>query len=268
MRAIGRKKLNLEDLSGLNDLLNSVRPDIIVNAAAYTAVDKAESDQKLAFLINADVVKVLADYAALHNILLIHYSTDYVFDGEKEGPYLETDRVNPQNVYGMSKLEGEQAILQSGCNHLIFRTSWVFSATGKNFIKTILRLAEEKDNLSVVSDQYGAPTSARLIADVTESAISAYLSNKLNNGIYHLSASGVASWHQLACYVVEQALSLGAHLKLSSSKIYPISTEEYPVPAKRPKNSVLDTSLLFNTLAIKDHYWQIGVDKVLDNMVF
>lgn len=292
--AIGRRELNLEDLSGLNDLLNTYQPTIIVNAAAYTAVDKAESDKETAFLINAELVTVLADYAYKHNALLVHYSTDYVFDGKKTEAYLETDKVNPLSVYGASKQAGEQAITQSGCNHLIFRTSWVFSANGKNFIKTILRLAKEQDSLRIVADQYGTPTSAELIADVTALAISRYqlfchpregadpslsclinnpknefptpLRQQLSNGIYHLTAAGQTSWHDLACYAVNKARNNGMQLKLSSSQIKPINTEEYPLPAMRPGNSTLNINALSNALDLHIPDWSIYVDRLINQL--
>lgn len=297
---IGRSELNLEDLSGLNNLLNIRQPDIIVNAAAYTAVDKAETDKQTAFLINANVAKILADYAHKHNALLVHYSTDYVFDGKKTGAYLETDPVNPLSVYGASKQAGEEAIVQSGCNHLIFRTSWVFSVSGKNFIKTILRLAKEQDSLRIVSDQYGTPTSAELIADVTALAISRYeLSCKpfafchpregsddrmpcpesnvehgsppswgrqICNGIYHLSASGKTNWYDLACYTVNKALANGIKLNITSRQIHAIATADYPLPAMRPKNSTLNISALSNTLNLQIPDWTVYVDRVIDEL--
>lgn len=264
--AIGRPDLNLEDLSGLSDLLNLHCPDILVNAAAYTAVDKAESEQETAFLINTNVVSVLADFAQKNNTLLVHYSTDYVFDGEKSGAYIETDHVNPQSVYGASKRAGEEAIIQSTCKFLIFRTSWVFSSTGKNFIKTILNLAKEKNSLRVVADQFGAPTSAELIADVTAIAISNYLKKQIDNGIYHLTSAGSTTWHNLACYVVSKALDNGMVLKLTSQQIHPISTNEYPLPATRPKNSTLDNSALSSALALHIPDWAVHVDRAINQL--
>ncbi len=292
--AIGRSDLDLEDLSGLNQLLANHHPDIIVNAAAYTAVDRAESDKEKAFLINADMVKVLADYTENNRSLLVHYSTDYVFDGLKSVAYIEADSVNPQSIYGASKRAGEEAILQSNGNYLIFRTSWVFSVGGKNFIKTILNLAKEKERINVVSDQYGAPTSAELIADVTAVAISRWarcalptlrpvfnrrvgkgapatcppekLIVPLQLGIYHLTASGATSWYNLACYIVNKALENGMTLKLTSQHIHPISTDEYPLPAKRPKNSILNNTALSNALALHLPDWTVHVDKVMDQL--
>ena len=237
-----------------------------MNAAAYTAVDKAESDPDSAFLINATVVSVLSDWAYQHNSLLIHYSTDYVFDGTKQSPYIETDPVNPQNVYGASKRAGEEAILHSGCNALVFRTSWVFSSTGNNFIKTILTLAKANESLRVVSDQHGTPTSAECIADITALAIAAYQNQSMHNGIYHLTATGTTTWYDLARYIVEQALSHGMTLKLTPQQIHPISTDEYPLPALRPKNSALDISALCNILALQMADWRIYVDQTMKQL--
>ena len=262
--SVGRNELNLENEAALCAFLVENRPDIIVNAAAYTAVDKAESDADTAFVLNEKVVRVLANYAQRHKTLLVHYSTDYVFDGLKIGPYVETDAVNPQNLYGVSKNAGEQAILQSGCDFLIFRTAWVYSATGNNFIKTIMRLAREKENLSVVSDQYGAPTSAQLIADVTALAIAGYQHQRIPNGIYHLTASGTTTWYQLACYVVEKMWCNGMAPKLNSKQLYPIATEDYPLPAKRPKNSCLSTRLVSQSLGLCIPDWRVDVDRLFE----
>ncbi len=265
--SVGRSELNLENLSGLEQFLKQHRPNVIVNAAAYTSVDKAEDDEETAFLINEKVVKILASFAQGNNSLLVHYSTDYVFDGQKIGRYVETDVVNPQNKYGASKLAGEQAILQSGCNFLIFRTSWVFSVAGENFIKTILRLACEKKRLDVVSDQYGTPTSAELIADVTALAICSFEQGRMLSGIYHLSCTGETSWYNLACYVVDKVIEKGEVLKLTSSQdIYPISTQDYPQPAKRPKNSLLNTEFVSRTLGLYIPDWRVYVDRMLDGL--
>lgn len=264
--SVGRTDLNLENLLGLRELLKEHRPDMIVNAAAYTAVDKAEGDADTAFVINEKVVKILADYAHSTKILLVHYSTDYVFDGQKIGSYVETDSVNPKNIYGASKRAGEQAILYSGCNFLIFRTSWVFSVGGNNFINTILRLASEKDSLQIVSDQYGAPTSAELIADVTIKALVGYRYQRIPNGIYHVTATGMTNWYNLACYVVDKVLAHGMVLRLNSQQIYPISTEEYLRPAKRPKNSLLNTNLVSRALGLCLPDWSVDVDRLINKL--
>jgi dTDP-4-dehydrorhamnose reductase len=265
--AFGRAEADLEDLPRLRDLLNTHSPDIIVNAAAYTAVDKAETDEATAYKINAEAVGEMADYAQQSRILLIHYSTDYVFDGEKATAYVEVDDTNPQSAYGRSKCAGEEAIFQSGCNALIFRTSWVFSIHGNNFIKTVLRLANERESLNIVADQYGAPTSAELIADITALAIPAYRSHALANGIYHLTAAGETSWHGLACHVVERALANGAILKLNAEQIQAIPTDAYPLPAKRPKNSRMNTGALSRSLGVHFPDWTIHVDRVADQLV-
>lgn len=264
--ALGRRDADLENLSALGDLLDAHSPDIIVNAAAYTAVDKAEGDASTARRINAEAVGVMASHAHRVGALLVHYSTDYVFDGEKPGAYLESDATNPQSVYGSTKRAGEEAILQSGCAALIFRTSWVFSAHGGNFIKTILRLAKERENLNVVNDQYGAPTSAELIADVTALALAGHRGRALANGIYHLTASGVTSWHGLACHAVERMRAHGAALKLDAGQIYAIPTEAYPLPARRPKNSRMDTAALSGALGLHLPDWRIHVDRLIDQL--
>ena len=264
--ALGRDDADLQNPDVLLGLLNERRPEIIVNAAAYTAVDKAETNEKTAYAINAEAVDVLAKYATTHNALFVHYSTDYVFDGEKKEAYLETDATNPQSVYGKSKRAGEEAILKSQCNTLIFRTSWVFSAHGNNFIKTILRLAQERDSLNIVADQFGAPTCAELIADVTAHAIIGYRRRQLAGGIYHLTAGGETSWHGLACYAVQQACKNGMQLKLKPENIQPIPTEAYPLPAKRPKNSRLNTSALSNALELQFPDWRLYVDRVIKEL--
>lgn len=264
--ALDRSQANLENLTELQHVLQTHKPDHIVNAAAYTAVDKAETDDVAAFKINAEAVGLLASYAAQADILLVHYSTDYVFDGLKEGDYVETDTPNPQGVYGSSKRAGEVAIQQSECEALIFRTSWVFSSHGHNFIKTILRLAQEKESLNIVADQFGAPTSAELLADVTALAISGYRSNALPKGIYNLTSAGSTTWYDLACHVVKRAQENGTKLKLSHQKISPILTEQYPLPAQRPKNSRLNTGALATALGLQLPDWKIHVDRAIDQL--
>lgn len=262
--ALSRTEYDLEDLNKFSEYLHKLSPDLIVNAAAYTAVDKAESDPERAYLINEALVRVLADYAQKNAALVVHYSTDYVFNGSKLQPYIESDLVDPQNVYGQSKAQGEQYLLENGCQCLIFRTSWVFSQHGHNFIKTILKLAKEKESLQVVSDQIGAPTSAELIADITAQAILAFRHGKLSTKLYHLTASGQTNWHELACYVVKGAQERGNNLTLLPELIKPIKTEDYPLPAKRPKYSVLDNTQLSRALNISMPQWPIYVDRLLD----
>ena len=264
--ALGRGEADLENLSALRDLLEAHTADIIVNAAAYTAVDKAEADEATASKVNAEAVDLMAKHAQHSGALLVQYSTDYVFDGDKPTAYVETDITNPQSAYGRTKRAGEEAILRSGCNALIFRTSWVFSAHGGNFIKTILRLAKERETLKIVADQHGAPTSAELIADVTALAIASYRSHGLTSGIYHLTAAGETSWHGLACYVVKRALANDAKLKLKVEQILAIPTETYPLPAKRPKNSRLNTDLLSKILGLQLPNWEIHVDRTVDQL--
>lgn len=264
--ALGRDKLDLGDIAAVRQMLTEQAADVIVNASAYTAVDRAESDEASAAAVNATAVGAMAEYARAHGALLVHYSTDYVFDGAKAGPYVENDATRPQSAYGRSKLAGEEAILASGCKALVFRTSWVFSAHGGNFIKTMLRLAGERDSLNVVADQFGAPTSAELIADVTALAIAAYRRGALADGIYHLTAGGSTSWHGLASYAIASAKAHGANIKVEASQISPIPTEAYPLPAKRPKNSRLDNSKLSSALDLQLPDWKIHVDRLIDQL--
>jgi len=259
----GRGEVDLVDLDRLGETIRTEAPDIIVNAAAYTAVDRAEEDEDTANKVNAAAVGLMAEYAADTNALLVHYSTDYVFDGEKAGAYTESDATNPQSAYGRSKLAGEEAILRSGCKAFIFRTSWVFSSHGGNFVKTIIRLANERDTLGIVADQIGAPTSAELIADVTGLAIAACKSGAISTGVYHLAASGEVSWHGLASHIVNSLHENNNGVKLKVADIRPITTDDYPLPAKRPKNSRLGTSKLSKALNIEIPHWTIYVDRTL-----
>ena len=259
VHAFGRQGANLENLEALRELLAQQAPDIIVNAAAYTAVDKAETNQDVARTVNADAVAEIARYAKENDALFVHYSTDYVFDGRKEAPYDIDDQTNPQSVYGSTKLAGEAAITASGCKALILRTSWVFSAHGGNFIKTILRLAKERDALNIVADQHGAPTSAELIADVTALAVAGFQQGKLAAGIYHLTAGGHTTWHGLATHVVARARHNGLALKVQPGNIAAITTEQYPVPAARPKNSRLNTIALTAPLKLQLPDWTVHV---------
>lgn len=263
LTALERAQADLSKPHTLLTLLQQHKPDCIVNAAAYTAVDRAEQAPEEAFAVNHLAVDVLANYAAKTNCLLVHYSTDYVFDGMQTTPYQETDSVNPQNTYGASKAAGETAILSSGAPHLIFRTSWVFSATGHNFIRTILKAAQEKTALRVVNDQHGAPTSAEFLADITALAIYAYYHQSLQAGLYHLTPSGMTNWHALACYVVQKALARGLPLKVDPNHITPISTADYPLPAKRPLYSVLSTNRLQQALPLQFPEWTVYVDRMI-----
>lgn len=265
--ALDRRDGDLTNVRQMKAALETHSPDIIVNAAAYTAVDKAESDTVAARAINTDAVGFLAEYAQHHNALLVHYSTDYVFDGAKSTAYETDDATNPQSVYGTTKRNGELAILNTGCRALILRTSWVFSAHGGNFVKTILRLAKERDSLGIVADQHGAPTSAELIADVSAHAIIGKLHGNLDRELYHLSASGETTWHGLAQHVVTQALQHGAALRLNAEAIRPITTQDYPLPAARPKNSRLSTRALTGPLKLQLPHWTAHVDRTVHQLM-
>ncbi|MDM9624876.1 dTDP-4-dehydrorhamnose reductase [Rhizobium sp. S152] len=264
--ALGRSELDLDAIDSIEPTLQAHVPDIIVNAAAYTQVDRAETDQEAARRLNAEAVGIVANFARKSGATLVHYSTDYVFDGTKDGPYLEADKTNPLSVYGETKRAGELAIEASGCRFLLFRTSWVFSADGANFIKTILRLAKERTSLRVVADQFGAPTSAELIADVTALALAAHRRDMFADGIYHLTAAGRTSWHGLACHVVQRASQLGFELKATAENIEPITTAEYPLPAARPRNSSLSTDLLARGLGLSMPAWTVHVDRMLEQL--
>jgi dTDP-4-dehydrorhamnose reductase len=259
--ACDRSGCDLSDLDQVRRTVASIAPDIIVNAGAYTAVDKAEQEPALAQRINSEAVGVIAESAQRRGALFIHYSTDYVFDGQKAGWYSETDATNPQSVYGRSKCLGEEAIAASGCRHLIFRTSWVFATRGINFAKTMLRLAQERDSLRVIADQWGAPTSAELIADITAHALRATGANRELEGLYHLAAAGEISWHGYAQFVVQQAQALGAALKTHT--IEAIDTSQYPLPAPRPTNSRLNTEKLRAAFGLTLPPWQYHVHRML-----
>ena len=252
---------DLSDVDALAATVRAVRPQVIVNAAAYTAVDKAESEPELARLINAQAPAALARAAADCGALLVHYSTDYVFDGSGSAPWQEGDATGPLSVYGATKLEGEQAIAASGCAHLIFRTSWVYAARGGNFIKTMLRLAAEREQLRVINDQWGAPTGAALIADVTAHAMAQTLRQPEKAGLYHLAAAGCTHWHELASHVIDQARQSRQALKVQ--RIEPIATSQYPTAARRPHNSRLDTRKLQTAFGLRLPPWQQGVQHML-----
>lgn len=255
-------------LPGLAQTVRRVQPQVIVNAAAHTAVDKAESEPELARTVNALAPQVLAREAASQGAWLVHYSTDYVFDGRGSAPWKESDAPAPLSVYGQTKLDGEQLIAASACRHLIFRTSWVYGTRGGNFARTMLRLAAEREELRVIADQIGAPTGADLLADVTAHAIRHLLPPMRHNhltlpGIYHVAAAGETSWHGYARFVLQEAQRLGASLKAGPEQVLPIATQDYPTPAKRPHNSRLDTTLLQNTFGLALPHWQPGVVRML-----
>jgi dTDP-4-dehydrorhamnose reductase len=258
------------DLSQPERLAQTVldwRPDVIVNAAAHTAVDKAESEPELARCLNATAPAALAQAAAQIGALLVHYSTDYVFNGQGDQPWQEGDATGPLSVYGQTKREGEQAIVASGCAHLIFRTSWVYAARGGNFAKTMLRLAAERERLTVIDDQFGAPTGADLIADVTAHAIRASLQQPALGGLYHLVASGQTTWHGYASHVIAQARLLQPSLALKVSEIAPVPTSAFPTPAQRPLNSRLATHKLQDAFGLVLPPWQQGVKRMLTEIL-
>lgn len=256
------------DLTQLDALGASVRrlaPQLIVNAAAYTAVDLAESNRQLAYRVNAEAVAVLAREAAAIDAWLVHFSTDYVFDGSGQQPWQEDDHPAPLSVYGASKLAGEQQVRASGCKHLIFRTSWVYGRRGGNFIRTMLRLGREREQLDVVDDQIGAPTAAELIADVSAHAARSALSDRSLGGTYHLAASGETSWHAYASHVLERARRASHHLAVRSIRAVPSSS--YPTAAQRPLNSRLDTQKLCSSFGLYLPDWRRGVDRLLDEIL-
>lgn len=264
-----REQLDLTRADDIRRMVQSVQPDIIINPAAYTAVDKAETEPELAFAVNAMAPQVLAEEAANINAALIHFSTDYVYDGSKQSAYVESDTVNPLGVYGQSKLAGEQAIMQVGLPHLILRTSWVYGAYGKNFLKTILRLAAEREQLRIVADQFGAPTSSRSIAEGIVSLLKRWeVADAKQTGVYHYTNTGSTSWHGFACQIVQEYEALmRLHdlpaLKAGVNQIAGITTADYPTPAARPANSRLDPSKLSDTFQLALPDWQTALKQVM-----
>ena len=252
---------------GIAATVRALKPDVIVNAAAHTAVDKAESEPELARLLNATTPGVLAREAAALGAWLVHYSTDYVFDGSGTRPWVETDTPAPLSVYGRTKLEGEQLIQQSGAKHLILRTSWVYAARGGNFAKTMLRLAQERERLTVIDDQWGAPTGAELIADVSAHAIVQTRQQPDKAGIYHLAAAGHTTWFAYAKHVLAQARQAQPAIKIKATEVASITTADYPTPARRPLNSRLDTRKLQSTFGLTLPTWQHGVNRMLTEIL-
>lgn len=248
---------------GIAQTVQAVRPDVIVNAAAHTAVDKAESEPELARLLNATTPGVIAREAKAIDALLVHYSTDYVFDGSGDAACDESAATAPLSVYGQTKLEGEQLIQASGGRHLILRTSWVYAARGGNFAKTMLRLAQERERLTVINDQFGAPTGADLLADVTAHAIRHVAQHPEHLGLYHCVAGGETTWHAYAEFVIAKARQLRPDLQLKVQQIDPVPTSAFPTPAQRPHNSRLDTRKLQQCMQIKLPHWQQGVERML-----
>ncbi len=247
--------------------VRAVEPDIIVNAAAHTAVDKAESEPDLARTINATAPAVLAREAAALGAWLVHYGTDYVFDGSGDQPRSEDAATGPLSVYGRTKLEGEAAIRASGCRHLILRTSWVYAARGGNFARTMLRLAAERERLTVIDDQVGAPTGADLLADVTAHALRSLAWHPELAGTYHAVAAGETSWHGYARFVIEWARAHGQTIKVAADAIEPVPTSAFPTPARRPLNSRLDTRKLRTAFGLTLPPWQVGVERMLRELL-
>jgi dTDP-4-dehydrorhamnose reductase len=266
--ATGRHELDLSKPEVIKAFINKIQPDIIINPAAYTKVDQAENESELAFQINAVAPQVLTDKALELDIPIIHFSTDYVFDGLKHEPYLETNKVNPQSVYGKTKSQGEEAVRQYK-KHIILRTSWVFSAHGQNFLKTILKLIQEKTSLNVVSDQIGTPTSSEVLADVTYKIVEAIFNNSnfKDFGTYHMTLDNETNWYRYACFITDETKRLGLQTLMTSKDIKPILSDAYPTLAKRPMNSRLDTTKIKKTFMLELSHWEEEVKRVLKALI-
>jgi dTDP-4-dehydrorhamnose reductase len=266
--ATNRHELDLENPDAIKVFIDKNKPDIIINSAGYTEVDKAESEKLLAHRINAIAPKVLTEKASELNIPIIHFSTDYVFDGLKYEPYLEMDQVNPQSVYGQTKLEGEESVRQYK-KHIILRTSWVFSSHGQNFLKTILKLIKEKSSLNVVSDQMGSPTSSEMLADVVYKIVKTIFNdpNFKNFGTYHVTSMGFTDWYQYACFIINEALGLGFKALMTSNDIKPILSDAHPTLAKRPLNSRLNTDKIKKAFMLELTNWEDEVKKVIRELI-
>lgn len=266
--AVDHQQCDLADANAIRRLVADVAPQVIVNPAAYTAVDKAESETELAMAVNGVAPGIFGEEAAKLGAFVIHYSTDYVFDGTKQDFYTEEDIPNPLSVYGRTKLAGERLLQQSEADHLVLRSSWVFGAYGGNFTKTILRLAEDRESLNVVGDQFGAPTSAALLADVTAHLIRQYARSEVFPfGIYHLAAGGVTNWCDYARYVIRKAIEAGKPLKVTPERVNSIATDQYPTQAVRPANSLLDTQRFRQTFDLALPHWQDGLSHVLQQIL-
>lgn len=268
LTVVTRDHLDFARPESIEAFLKPKSVDVIINAAAYTQVDKAESEESLAQKVNADAVAVLAKMAKEKNALLIHYSTDYVFDGTKNEPYCETDHTNPLSVYGRTKLAGEQTIQDMNPDAVILRTSWVYSDIGKNFLKTILTLADTKEALNVVADQWGVPTSAAFLAEMTIHILTTHQKNPIiGTHLYHLVPKGRTNWAAFAFFILEYAQELGWDFPLQPDAIHPIPTEDYPTPAKRPKNSCLDTQKFQQDFNLTLPDWEIHAKRVIDRLL-
>jgi dTDP-4-dehydrorhamnose reductase len=266
--ATNRDMLDLANPQAIRAFIDKTLPDIIINPAAYTKVDQAESEPELASQINAVAPKVLAEKASELDIPIIHFSTDYVFDGLKHEPYLENDEVNPQSVYGQTKWQGEEKVRQYK-KHIILRTSWVFSSNGQNFLKTIMKLIQEKTSLNIVSDQMGTPTSSEALADVTYKIVKVIFNdpNFKDFGTYHMTLDNETNWYRYACFITDEAKRLGLQTLMTSKDIKPISSDAYPTLAKRPMNSRLDTAKIKKTFMLELPHWEEEVKKVLKEII-
>jgi len=266
--ATNRDMLDLSDPEAIRAFIDKTQPNIIINPAAYTKVDQAQNEPELAFKINAVAPQVLADKASELHIPIIHFSTDYVFDGLKDGPYLETDEANPQSVYSQTKWQGEEVVRKTK-KHIILRTSWVFSSHGQNFLKTILKLIQEKTSLNVVSDQIGSPTSSEALADVTYKIVKAIFNdpNFKDFGTYHMTLDDETNWYRYACFITDEATRLGLPTLMTSKDIKPISSDSYPTLAKRPMNSRLDTTKIKKTFMLELPHWEVEVKRILKALI-
>lgn len=269
--ALDQPDVDLARPEGMREAVGSAAPDVVVNAAAFTAVDRAEEEEALAMRVNSESVAELARAAAARGALLVHYSTDYVFDGSGVRPWTEADRPAPLNAYGRSKLAGELAVAASGCRHLLLRTSWVYAARGHNFVRTVLRLAAEREGLRVIADQHGAPASAEFLADVTalmvaRTAVASPGSDALL-GTYHVAPRGETSWHGIAVHAVARAAALGAVLRATPGAITPIPAVDYPLPAPRPANSRLCVDKVERAFGIRCPDWRCHLDRAVAELV-
>ena len=266
--ATDREELDLKNLNAIRTFIDHTKPDIIINPAAYTAVDKAESEPEIAHLINVSAPEVLADKARELDIPLIHFSTDYVFDGLKKDAYIETDTTNPQSVYGKTKYDGEEKI-RNHPKHIILRTSWVFGSHSNNFLKTILRLITDKESLNIVGDQWGSPASSSMLSDVTFKIVDTILKNKNFNdfGTYHVTNQGETNWHAYASFIASEAMKLHLKVTCAPDQIHPILSSEYPTAAKRPLNSRLNTDKLKKTFMLELPHWESEVKRVLKEII-
>ena len=260
-----RKDCDLTSLKKLQKLIQEYAPNIIINAAAYTNVDKAESEFQKVQAINVDAVELMAQMAKNLGAILIHYSSDYIFDGTKTTPYTEGDKANPLSVYGLTKFQGEEKIKNSGCSYLILRTSWIYSPHGSNFVNTIIRLAKEKETLSIVNDQIGAPTSAEFVAEITAQCLKNGINSK-NTGTYHLTAENSVSWYEFAKYILNYLQNKGVNFRLNPNNIIPITAKEYNLPATRPQNSTLNTELIKKTFALQISSWENQIEQMLSTI--